>query len=211
MSEVTLSLRKARKLEQELKRYCQSIDFVSELKSLASVMNASVEDIKTVLDLNNDKATNAVRITLDAIKTRAFIRTSISAANISSGINDFMAERSTLNEEKNLLGTVLSAYSKKTAEDIKYEAEKADAAVSSYGGRESVSVPLLTCHEGDDRSEIKERLDEIAGKLEAIEDQLMVLNTSTTIIIPAHHVKVVKSCAGNMPETSTFRFPHIWK
>jgi len=186
-----LSLRKARKLEQKI----NSAAFMQQQErevTIPTLLSSSAADIVGMIADANKERAEAFNANLSLVRIVHKIRKMISDNNHSSGISDLMAEKARLIAEKELIARLINSFSSNTAEEILYKAKKLDEfSESRYGGGFSkINIPSFT--DEAKLEALKDSIAEIEDRVEAIEDELMSLNTGLTIEIDESDVKLLK-------------------
>jgi len=186
-----LSLRKARKLEQKINStaFMQQQDREVTIPTLLSSSTADI--VGMIADANKERA-EAFNANLSLVRIVHKIRKMISDNNHSSGISYLMAEKARLIAEKELIARLINSFSSNTAEEILYKAKKLDEfSESRYGGGFSkINIPSFT--DEAELAALKDSIAEIEDRVEAIEDELMSLNTGLTVEIDEDDAKLLK-------------------
>jgi len=186
-----LSLRKARRLEQKINSSAFMPPQEREV-TIPTLLSISATDIVGMIADANKEWAEVFNTKLKMVQVVHKIRKMISDNNHNSGIPDLMAEKARLLAEKDIMTRAVGAFSSVTPEELQYKAKKVDELSQSRFSGALTKMKLPSFTDEAELEALKDSIAEIEDRVEAIEDELMSLNTGLTVEIDEDDVKLLK-------------------
>lgn len=181
-----LSLKKARKLESQIKNYVDSMDLYPKV---ALRVKESRDESKKNITLGQKAFKRTLNDYRDLNSLRYAIRNTISKYNHTKEINSQLAEKVKLENELSLLKQILSYDELENEAIIEDKKEVLSESNSNYR-KTSFEASVLS---SELKKELAERVYQLKNLIDGLEDSLAQKNLSAKITLSEEHKNLLKS------------------
>lgn len=185
-----LTLRAARKLEQQIQNYLDSSDV--EVYKTVRVLD-EIKKIKTSMTKAKKELQTKISERDNLLQLRFLIRSAISETNEKAGINSAMVTREYLLKKMKVFQGLSQTVRTESWDVIQDEMTYAKNAMEKGTASRPQATMTLAIFESEEKEVIEKTIKELQRNLANIDDNLVVLNTTNKITLTEDHVKLLKS------------------